>query len=747
MARPASTEPPQPPPSRQLVEAIGQVIRFIGQAPAELTQVLEEIARRAVEVSGAEWGYIFLRDGDVFRLGGAHGGTPDQRAYELAHPTTIGRGSIVGRVALEDAVVQIRDIREDPDYTWPAREFGGFRTLLGVPIRGEGGLIGAFGLARNEVVEFTAEEIDLVSLFADQAGVAIQLARHVAEEHEAAQREAAVRDVLQEIARSSFDLDEVLQIVTDRAVRLCHADIGNVARRDGDVFRIVAFTGFDGSSEYERIERSLAYRPERGSATGRALMDRQVVHIPDVLDDPEYAMLSLQKVADFRTLLAVPMLREGEPIGVISVGRRKVRPYSDTEIRLLQTFAEQAAIAVRVASLLAEMRQALQSERAVGQVLQTIGRSSFDLDRVLKTVIESAVELSRADFGNILRLDESSGFYQVVAYHGEVDPAYWQLVTHTPYKPDRGTLIGRTLAELRPVHIVDILEDPEYRFWEAQRTGGFRTILGVPMLRDGFPIGVFVVWRREVKPFNEREIGLLTTFADQAALAIENVRLFQTVERQRTELARFAPQVASLLSSDEGEQLLAGHRREISALFCDLRGFTSFAEMAEPEEVLGVLREYHAAVGELAVGRGGTVEHFAGDGLMVFFNDPAPVPDHAFAAVETALAMRDRFEGLAAGWRKRGYELGLGIGLALGFATLGRIGFEGRYDYGGVGNVVILASRLSEAAAGGELLVTQRMHAALEDRIDAEPVEALTLKGLSRPVTVYRVRGLRAPAA
>jgi class 3 adenylate cyclase len=218
--------------------------------------------------------------------------------------------------------------------------------------------------------------------------------------------------------------------------------------------------------------------------------------------------------------------------------------------------------------------------------------------------------------------------------------------------------------------------------------------------------------------------------------------LFQTVERQRTELARFAPQVASLLSSDEGEQLLTGHRREITAVFCDLRGFTAFAETAEPEEVFGVLRQYHTAVGELVLANGGTVEHFAGDGLMAFFNDPTPIPEHQLAAVTTGLAMRERFELLARDWHKRGYELGLGIGIATGYATLGRIGFEGRYDYGAVGNAVILASRLSDAADSGEILLSQRTHAAVEDRVVAETVEEMQLKGFSRPVRAARVIAL-----
>ena len=380
---------------------------------------------------------------------------------------------------------------------------------------------------------------------------------------------------------------------------------------------------------------------------------------------------------------------------------------------------------------------------ALGEVFDAISSSGFDLDQVLQTINRHAVELAGADFGNILRFDDERGHYRIIAYAGDIRQAYVDLVSEFPYREDRGSMIGRTLLEKRPVQIADVFEDPEYTAWEIQKAGGYRTILGVPMLRDDVVVGLFVLWRFEVDPFSEREISLLSTFASQALLAIENLRLFQTVERQRTELARFAPQAAALLGEEGGESMLAGHRRQITAMFCDLRGFTSFAESAEPEEVLGVLREYHAAVGEVVISRGGTVEHFAGDGLMAFFNDPTVVPEHEKVAVNAALEIRKRFETLANGWSKRGYELGLGIGLSVGYATLGRIGFEGRFDYGAVGNVVILASRLSDSAKPGEVLISQRLNAAVESDYATQAAEDQALKGFSRPVPAFRVLGPR----
>jgi len=221
-------------------------------------------------------------------------------------------------------------------------------------------------------------------------------------------------------------------------------------------------------------------------------------------------------------------------------------------------------------------------------------------------------------------------------------------------------------------------------------------------------------------------------------------RMTQTIERQKTELSRFlSPQISALVSSPEGEQLLAGHRRLITAVFCDLRGFTSFAEQADPEELFGVLGEYHRMMGAAITEHGGTLEHFAGDGVMVFFNDPIAQDDHVERAVRMALAMRERFRPLAEAWRKRGYELGFGVGIATGYATLGRIGYEGRHDYGAIGNVVILASRLSSQAGADQILLSQRAAAMVEDSIEIEPLGELEIKGLSRPVSASNVLAAR----
>jgi class 3 adenylate cyclase len=379
---------------------------------------------------------------------------------------------------------------------------------------------------------------------------------------------------------------------------------------------------------------------------------------------------------------------------------------------------------------------------ALGRTLASIARSDFRLRDVLQSVVEEAARLCRADAADIAVRDGS--VYRMSAFTG-FTPEFEALVSSTVYESGGGNVIARAVRDATVVQIIDVLADPEFINSDIQQAGGFRTDLGVPIRYDDEIVGVIGAARIQVRPFSEREIALVEHFADQAAIAIVLARLLETVEQQRAELARYAPQAAELLSSGEGQQLLAGHRREITSLFADLRGFTAFAERAEPEEVLGVLREYHSTVGDLAVIHGGTVEHFAGDGLMVFFNDPQPIADHQLAAVRTACEMRERFAALSQAWRKRGYELGLGIGIATGYATIGRIGFEGRYDYGAVGTSVILASRLSSAAKADEILISQRVMAAVEDHVEVEREAVLELKGFSSAMTAHAVRRVSEP--
>ena len=374
---------------------------------------------------------------------------------------------------------------------------------------------------------------------------------------------------------------------------------------------------------------------------------------------------------------------------------------------------------------------------AVAEVLRAITRAPADLDVTLQTILDHAVRLSGADKGFVYLRD--GDIYRHIVDRGAT-PEVVAFNIANPIRPTRGTSTGRAVIERRTVHIPDIFEDAEYEYWEAQKLGGFRSLLSVPMLLEDDVIGVVSVYRSELHPFDDSEIELVSVFAAQASLAFEVSRLVATIERQRSELAHYLPrQVADLLKSPDGEELLAGHRRDITVVFCDLRGFTSFSSTAEPEDVIGVLADFHEHMGRLIVEHEGTLSDFAGDGLMVYFNDPQPMPDHIDRAIAMARKMQNAFEPLSEKWRQSGHELGLGIGIATGFATLGRIGFEGRYHYGAVGSVVNLAARLCAEAAAGTILLSQRTKTGAAHAEDAVDVGPLELKGFSRPAPAFQL--------
>ena len=449
--------------------------------------------------------------------------------------------------------------------------------------------------------------------------------------------------------------------------------------------------------------------------------------LAEIKTDPALAPLPVVVISDVDDLASVVRCIEMGAADYLS------RPYEPSILR------------ARIGASLADKRlrdlerEHLERQTATNEVLKVIGRSTFDLEAVLGAIVATAARLAHSDYAVIYLAD--GDVFRARAGFGGPGTATVEWERDHPHTRGRDTITGRIMIGGQVEQIEDVLADPEY-MWDAQSMVGYRSLLGVPIHSDGRLVGCINMAWDEVHHSAPGEIALVTTFAEQAAIAIENARLVETIERQKSELARFvSPQIAALISSAEGEQLLAGHRRQITAVFADLRGFTHFSETAEPEELLGVLRAYHGAMGALVVEHGGTLEHFAGDGMLVFFNDPVPQEDHARRAVAMAIDMRQRFAELAQGWHKLGYELGLGIGISTGYATLGRIGFEGRYDYAAIGNAVILASRLSTEAKAGQILLGQRTFAAVEDLVEVEPAGELELKGISRPVPAYNALG------
>lgn len=377
------------------------------------------------------------------------------------------------------------------------------------------------------------------------------------------------------------------------------------------------------------------------------------------------------------------------------------------------------------------------SERTgVIEVMRSLVDSPADLESTLQAILGNAVRLANTDSGFVY-LRDGDVYRHVSDVGASAEVVEWNKAN--PISPGRGTSTGRAAFERRVVHIPDVDADEEYEHREAQRLGGFRSLLSVPMFHRDDVIGVLSVFRSELLPFTEDEIGRLSMFGEQAALATVTSQLAASVERQRVEIARFLPQqVADLISSPDGQKLLEGHRSEITVVFVDIRGFTEFSALAEPEEVIAVLREYHAEMGRHVTEYEGTLGGFQGDGLMVFFNDPYPVADHARRAVDMARGMQAGFVALAEAWRKRGFQLGLGIGIATGYATLGRIGYEGRYDYTPIGTTVNLAARLCDKAGPGTILASQKTIAAAD--VDAAPLaDLLELKGIPQPTAVYEV--------
>jgi GAF domain-containing protein len=775
-----------------LTEALGQqtatseVLEVISSSQGDLQPVFDAMLSNATRICQASLGNLVLYEDGGFRNVALHGAPTAYRELRAREPVVKPNPAHgLGRLASTKQVVHVTDIMlEPPEARGGLALLAGARTLLNVPMLKEQILVGAIGIYRQEVRPFTDKQIELVQNFAAQAVIAIENARLLNELRqrttdlthrttdltEALEQQTATSDVLKVISGSPGDLQPVFDIMLANATRLCEATHGHVWTFDGEQMYAVAVRG--DAPFVKWLQDHNPVRPIPGSAADRIVRGERFVHVADRRQEPAYrdnqTFRRLVDTSGIRASLSVA-LRKGETLlGMINVYRQDVRPFTDNQIKLVEDFASQAVIAIENARLLNELRQSLEEQTATSDVLRVISSSPGELEPVFAAMLASATHICEAEFGNLFLREEDA--FRAVAWHGE--PTYvntWRGPALT-IKTDLADIpLARLAATKQRVHVADLRQEAAYKAGFEHLValidkGGARTLLIVPMLKERTLVGAIAIYRQEVRPFTDKQIALVENFAAQAVIAIENARLLREL-RERTEeveglnqhleqrvtdqvdeiermsrLRRFLPrQVADLIVASGAEKQLESHRREITALFCDLRGFTGFSESADPEDVMTVLREYHEALGASIIKYSGTLERYAGDGVMVVFNDPVPVENPALQAVLMALEMRDAIEALTETWRRWGHEIGFGIGIAHGFATLGTIGFEGRFDYAAIGTVSNVASRLCDEAKPGQILISPRVLMAVENTVTVEAVGEFALKGIRRPLAAYNV--------
>jgi two-component system, NtrC family, sensor kinase len=530
--------------------ATAEILRVMAASPTDVKPVLDAVAQQAARLCHAPFGAVILREGDSIRTRAQYSGDGESTMH--MHTVPLQRTSITGRAILDRATIHHPDVApllgtEYPDARENARK-AGFRAVLAVPLVRDSVAYGAVLLWRREPGLFAPDQVALVETFATQAAIAIENVRQFRATQEALEQQTATSEILRVISQSQTDVQPVFDTIAANALRLCEADFSALFRFDGEQIHI-------GSFQKLNREATAAFRtaypcpPNRGGTTQRAILTSQIVHIPDIHADPEYTYHKVAYGADFRSALSVPMLRDGRPIGTITVYRVAAKAFPDSQIELLKTFADQAVIAIENVRLFKELEvrnrdltEALEQQTATSEILRVISSSPTDIGPVLDALVRSATRFCGA-YDAVIFLPEADSL-RVGAHHGPILSRPVGLLVPVVH----GTVAGRSLLERRTIHVAD-LQAERQEFPEGSvlaRKLGHRTTLSVPLMRESAAIGVIQLRRSEVNPFSDKQMALLQTFADQAVIAIENVRLFKELEARTSQLTRSVGELKAL---------------------------------------------------------------------------------------------------------------------------------------------------------------------------------------------------------